>query len=157
MAGKTLLVDLPSQYGLYPGLLAPVFKVIGFSIFNLVAIFAVLQVLSLAAVYWVVHRTVRDNAIRISCALALVMVTFGTVVMLIGLVDPYYQYWPIRFVCPAIALLLFYRYSRQPTAWRAFQVSLMAAIGALWNMDSGLMIVIAFVGVLVIKWIVLCS
>ena len=58
MAGKTLLVDLLSQYGLYPELLAPVCKVIGFSIFNFIALFAVLQVFSLAAVYWVVHRVV---------------------------------------------------------------------------------------------------
>ena len=93
-----------STYGLYPELLAPVFKVMGFSIFNFIVLCAALQVFSLTAVYWVVHRSVRDNAIRISCALALVMVTFGTVVWLIGIGDPYYQYWPIRFVCPAMSI-----------------------------------------------------
>jgi len=98
MAGKTLLVDLPSLYGLFPEILRPVFKLTGFSIFNFTALCAVLQILSLGSVYWVVHCSIRDSAIRISFGLALVMVTFGTILWLIGQGDPYYQYWCVQVI-----------------------------------------------------------
>lgn len=155
MGGKTLLVDLPSQYGLYPELIAPIFKLTGFSILKFTVFCAILQVISLFAVYWVVSRVVRDNAIKLAFSIALVMVTFGTVVLLINIGDQYFQYWPIRFFWPAMAVLFFYRYSIKTTAWRAFQVSLIGAVGSVWNMDSGVMIVISFAGVLIAKWFAL--
>lgn len=157
MAGKTLLVDLPSMYGLFPEFLRPVFKLTGFSIFKFTALCAILQMLSLGSVYWVVHCCVRDSMIRIASGFVLIMVTFGTVVWLIGMPDPYYQYWPIRFFWPAVAILFFYHYSNKPTSWRALAVSMVGVIGTLWNMDSGLTIVVAFAGVLVAKWVVLWS
>lgn len=155
LAGKTLLVDLPSQYGLYPELLKPLFKLTGFSILNFTLFCALLQMLSLASIYSVVSRSVRDPVIRIAFAIALIMVTFETVLWLIKLNDPYYQYWPIRFFWPAMAILSVYRYSNRPTPWRALQVSITGAVGTLWNMDSGVMIMVAFAGVLIAKWVVL--
>ena len=35
LRGKTLLIDLPSQYGLYPELIRPIFSLINPSVFNL--------------------------------------------------------------------------------------------------------------------------
>lgn len=157
MAGKTLLVDLPSQYGLYPELLRPIFKLMGLSVLSFSVLCSVLQLFSLASIYLVLTRVVRDNAIRLTVGLALVMVTFETIQWLLKYNEPYLQYWPIRFFWPAVAVLAFYRYSRQPNGSRAFVVSLVGAIGTLWNMDSGLMIVLAFTGVLILKWFALWS
>lgn len=154
-AGRTLLVDLPSQYGLFPIFLQPVFKVVGLSIMGVSSVFALMQICSLAAVHAVAQRVIRDKAIKITYTLTLLAVTFGTMLWLIGLDDPYFQYWPIRFFWPAISLFAFYRYSRNSTPWNAFSLSLIGAVGSLWNSDSGLVIVIAFAGVLSAKWVVL--
>ncbi len=155
MAGKTLLVDLPSIYGLFPEMIRPIFKLTTFSVLSFTVFCGVLQVFSLAAIYWVMDRIVRDNVIKVSFGLALLMITFGTTIWLIGLADPYYQYWPIRFFWPAMAVFFFYRYSQHPTLMRAFAVSFVGALGTLWNLDSGIAIEFAFAGVLCVKWIVL--
>ena len=151
VAGKTLLVDLPSQYGLYAEMVAPVFRIIGLSILKFTVLCAVLQVASLSAVFYVVQKVVREPALKISIAVAVVMLTFETHIWLFGIDDRYFQYWPIRFLWPALAVLAFYLYSKRRTVGRGIVVSIIGAIGSLWNADSGLAIEIAFAAFLVSK------
>ncbi len=154
-AGKTLLADLPSQYGFFALFMQPVFKVVGLSIFTFTALCAFLQICSLASVYAVVQRIVRDKALLAVYTLSLVTVTFGTVLWFIGLDDPGFQYWPIRFFWPAFSVFVCYRYAYRPKLLTSFWVSLTGAIGSIWNAETGLVIVVAFAGVLTAKWVVL--
>jgi hypothetical protein len=151
-AGKTLLADMPSQYGLFAEFMAPIFRVIGLSVLKFTALCALLQVLSLGSVFYVAQRSVRDPAIKIAFGLALIMVTFETSLWLINIRQPYFQYWPIRFFWPALSVLAFYAYTRRPTLRRASVISLIGALGSLWNVDSGLMIELAFAVFLISKW-----
>lgn len=153
-AGKTLLADLPSQYGFFALFMQPIFKVFGLSIFTFTALCAFLQICALSSVYAVVQRIVRDKALLAVYTLSLVTVTFGTVIWFIGLDDPGFQYWPIRFFWPAFSVFVFYRYACRPKLRNAFWVSLTGSIGSIWNADTGLVIVVAFAGVLTAKWVV---
>ena len=153
VAGKTLLVDMPAQYGLYAEMVAPVFRIIGLSVLKFTTLCAVLQVASLCAVFYVVQKVVREPALRIAIAGALVMVTCETPVWLIGIDERYFQYWPIRFIWPALSVLAFYWFCNRQSVSRALIVSIIGAIGTLWNADSGLAIEIAFGAFLVGKWL----
>lgn len=155
VAGKTFLADLPSQYGFFALFMNPVFKVAGLSIFTFTALCAVLQIFSLTAIYAVVQRIVRDKALLMFYTLSLLTVTFGTVVWFIGLDDQGFQYWPIRFLWPAFSVFLFYRYACRPKLLNAFFISLAGALGSIWNAETGLVIVVAFAGVLTAKWALL--
>ncbi|NOS86959.1 MAG: hypothetical protein HOP34_00215 [Methylococcaceae bacterium] len=146
VAGKTLLVDLPSQYGLWPEMLAPLFRSIGLSVLGLTSVFACLQLGSLSALFLVLSKQVKTFWLRIIGGLALIVMTFGTGVLFSDWYphDPYFQYGPIRFVWPALSVLALYHYSSAKTLLRSTLLSLIAALGLLWNLDSGLCIVLAY-------------
>lgn len=152
-AGRTLLVDLPSQYGLYPLFLGSVFRWTPFSVQKLSLIFALMQVLSLSAVFYVVLRLTRCGVFRAAFGIAFVLVTFETVLKINGIAEFYFQYWPLRFFWPALSVLTFYSYVRQPSLSRVVPVSLCAAIGTVWNADTGVMIAGAFAAFLGAKTI----
>lgn len=151
--GKTLLVDLPSQYGLFPEIIAPFFRIINFSIYSFTVFCSILQIISLTSLYYVIHQIVRDRLLKLALGFALLMITFETVLFIINVPDRYFQYWPIRFFWPALSVLTFFKYSIRPTVGKAALFSLLGAIGAIWNADSGLVIEAAFAAFLVAKWI----
>lgn len=151
VGGKTILSDLPSQYGLYPEILAPVFSITGLSILSFSIVCAVMQIASMTSVMYVLQREVRDPIIKTVGAIAFVMITFETCLWLLGIEERYFQYWPIRFFWPALSVLAFYHYSRLPTLSRAALVSVIGAVGSLWNIDSGMMIEMAFPAFLLAK------
>lgn len=151
--GKTLLVDLPSQYGMFPEFLAPIFRVIGLSIFNVSAVFALMQALSLASVFAVLARYVKDLGLLSLSGLALISITFGTSTHSMGNEEVYFQYWPIRFFWPALSLWIFVRFLLSRTLIHSGLVSLTAAIGFLWNLETGLPIWVAFGGYLFFRFL----
>lgn len=150
-AGGTLLVDFPSQYGLYPELLGRIFRVTDFSVLKLSLLFAAMQVVSMVAVYWVVLRLTRSVVFRVTFGLAFVLVTFETVLKINGMAEFYFQYWPIRFFWPALSVLAVYAYAHRPDLRRAAVVCLCAAVGTVWNADTGVMMVGAFAALLTAK------
>ncbi|MEX3983381.1 hypothetical protein AB4Y45_30870 [Paraburkholderia sp. EG287A] len=156
-AGRTLLVDLPSQYGLFPEFIAPFFRLVGLSIFSFSALFAVMQMVSLGSVYWVAQRLLRHPLFRIGFGIALVMVTYETCLFFVGIREQYFQYWPVRFFWPAFSMFAFYRYAQKPSLCRAALMSSIGAIASLWNSDSGVMVELAFAAFLFAKWTALFS
>lgn len=142
--GKTLLVDFPSQYGMYPELMAPVLHITGLSVASVVAIFALMQVGGMGALFFVMTRTIRSRALTAISGVALVLVTFETVLHLAGIEERYFQYWPIRFFWPAMSVLVFYWFLKGPTYARGLVMALVGAIAMLWNLDSGLFVEVAF-------------
>ncbi|MFG1430691.1 hypothetical protein V5F44_08745 [Xanthobacter sp. V2C-8] len=154
-AGKMLLVDLPSQYGFYAEFLAVIFKVFNFSIYNMSIIFVFMQIISLFCILFVLYNSVSYFLFRAVSGLAIIFMTFLTVSYVVELREFYFQYWPIRFLWPAVSVLCFWLYQSSPNQRRAALVSLVGAVGAVWNADTGLMIVGAFTSFLLAKWVVL--
>jgi hypothetical protein len=143
-AGKTVLVDLPSQYGLFSQFLGPLFRILPLSIFSVTLVFALLQVLATCALLWVLARRLRSAPLLLISGLALVMVVGENVLLFDGLREMYLQYWPIRFLWPACAVLVFDWYLERPTVHRTVVFSVLAGAGVLWNADSGMAVVLAF-------------
>lgn len=143
VAGKTLLVDLPSQYGLFPEMLAPLLRATGLTVFKLTCIFAAMQAISLLALFLTMSKTMRSRALLAAAGLALLTGTFGSWWYFANISDPYYQYWPVRFFWPAMSVWAFFHFSRKRTLARSQVVSAASAIAVLWNLDTGLFIVIA--------------
>ncbi|MFA5960747.1 MAG: hypothetical protein WC785_09540 [Tatlockia sp.] len=154
VAGKTLLVDLPSQYGLFPEFIAPLFKRIGTTFLNFALFFATLQCISMIGLFYVLSKLIKNSALLLLVGLSLLVITFTTMLYLSGLIDRYFQYWPIRFFWPALSVLVFYHFARKQTLASSAVLSLASAVGTLWVMDTGLFIVIAFAVFLAAKWTV---
>lgn len=148
IAGRTLLVDIPSQYGLFPELLAPILHFLPAGVVGLSIAFAVLQVASLSAVMYVLQKHIHSLLVLTFASFALVTVTFGMRQILNSdpfpiMPDPYFQYWPVRFAAPAfsipVALWAFRRF-----CWpRLLVLSLFIGVSLFWNLDSGVAILYA--------------
>lgn len=154
VAGKTLLVDLPSQYGMFPEILAPIYRLKGLSVLGFSSLFGMLQLVSLASIFIVVTKLVRTSSLRILSGIALLVVTFETVMFFSGNDERYFQYWPLRFFWPAISVLVFYLASQKKNLISSALMSLVGAIGLLWNLDTGLFIVLAYGAFLCVRLIV---
>ncbi len=142
--GKTVLFDFPSQYGFWCELVGPLFMLTGFSIFHLTIFFAILQSLSLGFIFHVLFHYVKNSLMRLCGGMSIITLTFGTSLFFSGINDPYFQYWPLRFFWPALSVYAFYVFSLNKTHFNSCLISLISAIGALWNMDSGVFIVLGF-------------
>ena len=139
-AGGTLLVDAPSQYGLYPELLAPVLHGLPQGLRGLTLAFAIVQILSLVGVLSVLRHRLRNAWVALLGALALAMLTFG-VHGVSGFrfseFDPYFQYWPVRFAGPALSIPLIFWLFRNLTWRRLALVSTWTSLCLFCNLDSG--------------------
>lgn len=144
VGSKTLLADLPSQYGLFPEIVAPLFRFVKLSVANLSALFGIFQIISLGVLFWVICIRVRSHVLQLLGGIALITATYGTVIYFAGMREFYYQYWPIRFLFPALSVAAFYSFSIKKTFSRASVVSVIGAVGVCWNLDTGIFIVVGF-------------
>jgi hypothetical protein len=151
VSGKTLLHDLPSQYGLFPELIAPLFKKINISIVSINSLFISLQVLALGCLAAVLHFHVRNILLRAMTFICLLIST-GLFLYLNDIKQEIYlQYFPIRFVCPAVALFLFSYYSYKPTLFRLSLLGVAAGVAFFWNFDSGVPVLVSIGATLLVK------
>ena len=151
VGGNTVLSDFPSQYGLYPEFLAPIFRLVQPSIFSFSIVFAMLQVAAIGFIVCVLSRTVQSGAILLVSGFALILITGENVFFFGGFRELYFQYWPIRFFWPAAVVLAFSCYIDRPNFRRAAVVSVSCAFGALWNADTGIVCLGAFTAYLVAR------
>ncbi len=143
-AGKSILVDLPSQYGLFPELLNIVLFPFSLSSTLVGNIFGVMELISVGVVLWIAASNIKSSVILLLTGAALVMVTFENVLHFAGYREIYFQYWPIRFFWPAVSLIAFQSFCKQPTLTRCVCFSVLGAIATIWNADTGLVITVAF-------------
>lgn len=157
MGGKTLLADLPSQYGLYPEILKPVFSIIPLSVLNFTVIMSLLQIVGLLALLWVCFQLVRNNVLRLFCMLCGLIVIGGTwspINFAYENADPYYQYWPVRFIFPALSVAVFLlAVKRRLTIKYVVAMALLGAVAMVWNLDSGVPIVGSLIACLAMQTI----
>ncbi len=144
VAGRTILRDIPSQYGMFPELVAPLFKLVGLSVFSFSSLMIFMQLTSLMAIFYATSRLIRSRGILSAVGLTLVLLTFETVLFFIDIDERYFQYWPIRFFWPAVSVLAFYLFVRYKSFSRSVVVSIIATVATIWNVDSGIFIILAF-------------
>ncbi|WP_223472904.1 MULTISPECIES: hypothetical protein [unclassified Pseudomonas] len=151
VAGKTLLSDLPSQYGLFPELIAPIFKIVGISVFSVNTFFIILQVVGLTCIAAILYMHVRNSLLRAMTFVCLLIST-SLFLYLNGIAQEIYlQYYPIRFICPAVALLLFARYCMNPSRASLAVLGVASGIAIFWNFDSGIPVLVSIGATLLVK------
>jgi len=140
MHGNTLLVGMTSQYGLFPQMLAPLFELVGLSITSFTLVMSGLSLLSLVLLYVAMRRLLDSTLILLigyTSLLAFACV-WGRYMGLneLGL-DPYFQYWPVRSLFPALAIFMIVQHDRYPTRGGVYLGHFLFSLGCLWNLDSG--------------------
>lgn len=97
------------QYGCYPEILSPFFALVGVSILKVSATFCLLYFLSLLLVVHVAIRLLKSGVLVCGFTLSVLLATAACVYMNFRTLDPYYQYYPIRFVGPAVIAFCLYQ------------------------------------------------
>lgn len=151
--GKRLLIDLPSQYGLYPALIKWVFNIVPVSIFSLTALFGTLQLISTLCVFFVGQKYIRSLYLQVIFGLILLMAVAGTATYLVDNVDHYFQYWPIRFIAPALSVLAISQYMQAPCLLRLFFCAQLSALSILWNFDTGFVVSLSILTYLILNFL----
>lgn len=140
LAGKTLLVDLPAQYGLYAELIAPLFKIIGFSITKITVFFGLLEAISYLALAVLFLKLTESTLFRLFWLVSSA-VLFGLAYQNYSdhlYFEPYFQYFPIRLFFPAISVFFFWRFMLiEPRIRNVVIFSMLLTGGVIWNLDSG--------------------
>ncbi len=139
VAGKTLLIDLPAQYGLYGEILYPFFKMIPLSIFSFTLMMALLQITALLCVYQSLINLIKNHLLVLSCLICICMTECWFMYNGLGY-TPYYQYFPIRTFFPMVSciLFLFLLQQKSPSIRSVVLFSAFCALATLWNLDSGI-------------------
>jgi hypothetical protein len=137
-AGKPLLTAAPPLYGDYAEFLLPLFKVIGLSIFKFCVVMGLLQGIAMAAVLLIAVRFLRTPGARLLCCAALLYFLGSTCLVGRRPFDPVFQYFPIRFIFPALSAPLFLWAARRATltAWGA--LGAFAGLALMWNLETGI-------------------
>lgn len=141
VAGRTLLADLPAQYGLYAELLGPVLKLTGLSVVGFTILFAFLHAVSLLALVWLLAITIRSPFLRLLAGMTILLFV-GSIWLHIWhgpIAYEYFQLWPIRFLFPTLVVLAFVLVHRRGMKFHHVgALALLAGIGVIWNFDWGI-------------------
>jgi hypothetical protein len=139
--GATCLVDAIAQYGCYGEFIAPILRVLGSSTVVVTAVFALLQLIAAWAVFIFARTVIRTPSLLLACILCL----FIEVVMNMRARsnDPILQYYPLRFIFPALSLLLCMWLQQRLTVYRILLAGLFGGAALAWNLETGLVVCIA--------------
>lgn len=153
-AGKTLIADTPSQYGLYAEIIAPIFAFLGLSTLTFSLVMVVFQGSAVFAFFFVCVSSIKLTWLRLLSVLSGCLFIGSTWIALWN--DPsgfeYYQIWPIRFIFPALSLLLFVQMQRCALSeYRYYILALVAGVGVIWNIESGIASLGALLAYLLLK------
>lgn len=136
-------LDVQSQYGLYAYFMVPILKIIGLNIFTISLIFAVLFFICFIAIYRFTYAVTGSSIVAFTTMIAsfYLNTSFGN----IWPSELCFQYRLIRMLAPCIALLFFlWLPSRKCTIRRVIILAFLSSL-VLWNSDSGIPTLAAFV------------
>ena len=142
--GKTLLVNLTNQYGLYPHFLEPFFQIIRLNSFTYSLTFSLLTTVSYGLIYIFLFRSTRDHFVT---SITLVSILYLRAFSHIDWesYDTYFQYTPIRFFFPCLLLVLVQSYLMRPSRYRYHFISFVSSVSTLWNFESGIVVFLTWI------------
>lgn len=138
------------QYGFYPRILAPIFHIISPNLLNISIVMGIIFCAGLYALSWTMFQIVKNKLLVLMFALIsfLTMGAWNFLNHSDGLyIDPYFAYYPVRFVCPAMAVMAFWLASRYGKNIAYVICGALAGFGLWWNIDSAIPIAVATFGV----------
>lgn len=141
--GKVILNDIFNTYGLYPHILAPVFKIIGLTPQSFCIVMALLLLISLALLISVINNNLQNKWIKILGSIAIIdVVCFYRPWPIEN--DFYLQYVPIRILFPSLVLFFSSLYFNSKKNIYYYLTFFIACIAPLWNSDTGIVSLIAW-------------
>jgi hypothetical protein len=146
--GKELLVDLPHQYGLYPHILEPIFRITGLSVLTFTLLMGVLCIATFWSILKVLKALTFDRGI--ACLGVITLFYYSYIFRMSQNPDPYFQYYPIRTVFPALSIYLVYRYFKERSKACSALLSVLGSVALLWNFETGFVVFAAWLMLLVI-------
>jgi len=142
-AGKTLLVDIFNQYGLYPHFLSPIFSITGLSILKFSIVLSFINLVSFILIYIVLYKSVQNKFILFLGFTTLILINY-----LIGhglyYYDVYFQYFPIRVIFPALLLFISVFYLKSNSKKIYYLSFPLFLTGILWNTETGIVVLISW-------------
>ena len=146
LAGKMLLVNVTSLYGLFPLFLAPLFKVIGFGLFKFSLVLGIILCASYVLLFMFMRKAI-TNYVLLYCGF--VGIVFYSFLAPNPLTPSYYfQYWPIRLLFPAVFLFITASYFKEDKKLLYYLSFFLCSLGILWNFDSGIIVFLSWIIVL---------
>jgi hypothetical protein len=136
--GHHLLVDFPHIYGGYIEMLAPVLRLFPRTMAVPLIALAIPTVLGVACWLATAFRLVRHPALLVLTAFGLLGVTY------LSAIPPNYCYSTPRTLFPSLGLLLAVSYFRRPNTRLFLIISALAALASVWNLDTGLVLWLAW-------------
>lgn len=146
--GKALLVEGTNQYGLYAHFLQPIFALIGLSVLKFTAVMGLLTAAGYLALWTVLRQATQNPALALLAFLALLFNHWFCFMVKMLPMELYFQYMPVRFLFPALVVLLAWRHGQHPTRFLYWGTMLLLSAGLLWNLDSGVPAFLSWLGFL---------
>ncbi len=133
-AGKSVLGNLPAQYGLYAEFLKPIFLYFRPSVLNFTISMAVIEITCLFLIMKICFSSIKSNVLLVLCMLSLFSLAGLT---WFAPIEPYFQYFPIRFIFPALASTVYFFTSKKMNLTYGMLLGFIAGIAVFFNLDSG--------------------
>jgi hypothetical protein len=149
LGGKTVLTDFPAQYGLYAELISPLLRLFPHKVLAFTSLMALFQFIGLASLIALLFSRTRHTLLALLASLTLCNIPSWFTDKFFW--EPYYQYWPIRFIFPALAIRAFVLLLRTPRFSSFLLYGIFSGLAILWNMDSGIPVLGALVAFLVLR------
>lgn len=152
--GRTVLVDVTSQYGiLYPYLAAAALKAFGTSISTVSLLFAALSFLSLAFLALAVSRALGFSLLSFCLCFAIVGSAHPFIYAAVlnkdpYLLAPYYAYLPIRVLFGTFMLYFSKVYLDSPSVKKYLAGAAIAGLAVIWNIDTGVVVALSWLALL---------
>lgn len=151
--GKQVLVDILSQYGLFPHLLEPIYSVIGLSVLKFSLTLAILIAISLYSIHKFLNEIVQEKFLALLGFISIVYISilhWRIPMSPPELIYFFYQYHPIRFLFPTISIYLTWKYfNGSKNNLFYYSLFFLYSIGILWNTDSGVVVFLSWILVLI--------
>ena len=115
---------------------------------NISLVMAVLFISACLSIYWVLLKNIKNKVLVLGFAFVFFLASgtwsFLDVYKTQVTIDPYFAYYPIRFIFPALAVLFFYCQAFFKKQYFIFICGIMTGISLWWNFDSGVAVAGAF-------------
>ncbi len=144
------------QYGFYPRILAPLFHIISPNLLNISIVMGIIFCAGLYALSWTMFQIFKNKLLVLMSALIsfLTMGAWNFLNHSDGLyIDPYFAYYPVRFICPAMAVMAFWMASKSGKNIAYIMCGAIAGFGLWWNIDSAIPLAVATFGVCGLEFI----
>jgi predicted branched-subunit amino acid permease len=63
--------------------------------------------------------------------------------------DPYFQYYPIRTIFPALLILMSSGYFLNEKRYKYLAISIVCSLAVLWNAETGIIVLLSWIGAVV--------